>query len=276
MDLNRTSKEKNKIILNEQKIRLLDDFQFQLANKPLINRYLFYCLLQNNDVEISWIERETTDSEGDDVVQPPSPYIQLLQSVFGLNIDTHSRQDIEDNVPRKSDAFALQVKQLTAQPLALDTSSSIADTDWKLCRRRYFYSYILNDFQSFHSSFSYSFLLSKCITSVNQHIGPLYNPNLNLREENDLLTHFPSLSLIEKYNILTYIITTPLPAGVMPHMIHFLHLFKYNNDPNRSDFQIIGRTITITDRTIRDKKHKKPSEKCMCCPYSDGCSEKKM
>ena len=118
---------------------------------PLIKKYLFYSMLQNDRVEISWIAEKNGKAVG------PSPYVQILRDSFHPR-EASPQGEAELPVPKdrgpiRSDPTPL----LRSGPLLCKEKVY----DLALCPFRYLYSYLLSEHPSFRSDFHYSFALSR-------------------------------------------------------------------------------------------------------------------
>ena len=134
----------------------LHEMRQMSSTLPIVKRYLFYSLLQNERVEISWIEKE-----GDKTIEA-SPYVRLLQTVFNPVYEERGHDIAEaaegsETYQKRPGFLDISLENMLCSEMSLDSA---------LCRWRLIYGYLLRDHPSYRSQFHYSFALSQLIGAV--------------------------------------------------------------------------------------------------------------
>lgn len=238
----------------------LEDMRLITEKAPEAKRYLFYSLVQNKNIEISWI--------GADIEKKiePSPYILLLQNLYSLDIQEVGTGDV---------SFDLHAPYDNTMPvLSLDYSNILADEiglDFALCPWRYFYGYICQDYPSYKSEFHYSFVLSRLIGALSSISGISKSV---VAEE--VLDTFPLFRQIEKQQITDYSgtafddLTDTLDDVSYPRirlLPHFLQRHILNKAIGAIQDKEDGPSIVSVDP---DSYNPDPMI-CTYCPFSDDC-----
>lgn len=170
--------------------KCLWNMKFIAVNNPLCVRYLFAVLLQNEDVELSWIKG------GDPKEIGPSPYVKLMQEVYGLEPCTASK----DPVTRIEAELALPLERNQCKSFSTDYNApSEVYLDLALCPLKFLYGYILQEFPTYYSEFHYSFVLSSLISAFAAVSG-----ESKTEVANHLFTMLPYLRDIERQQIEDY------------------------------------------------------------------------
>ena len=134
----------------------------------LYNRFYTYVAMQNNDVEISWIERQG------DKLYSPSPYITLLDKLSDSKIKESDIRDI--------DLLHVTGVQSTKK---LDKEFDITRTDNKypyeaeleyaLCPMRFVYGYVLDKSPSYRGEFQQNRAIVRLIQVLNVILNGKYS-----------------------------------------------------------------------------------------------------
>lgn len=167
--------------------RYLQDMINVIKSSALANRYLFYSILQNEDVEISWVS-----SDIDKTVEC-SPYITILKALFGVRAERYAKGQDQD-IPKGERGVSGSV---TINDLDLRIEEEKYDAT--LCPWRYLYSHVLSRQESYSSEFHYGFLLTSIISSfaklngsdktmIGQYVFPVF-PFLKEIEKRQILDH---------------------------------------------------------------------------------------
>ncbi len=136
--------------ISVERRQYLLDYMFVTEQTLLANRYLFNSLLQNQNVELSWIEEEN----GKKIAE--SPYIRMLSTVFGCDV-----KDVFD----ENNVNVEEVQEQAARTFIVDDSEATLEEklDLMQCPWKYAYGYIANKFPSYKSSFHYNFVIASII-----------------------------------------------------------------------------------------------------------------
>lgn len=216
-------------------------------NNPITKRFLFNCLLQNKNIEISWI------SEINKKHINPSPYINLLKLLYGIKIEKYKSNDqqvenitaeeCENNVPEIPEA---------------ELSSELRKLDKSLCIWRYIYSYKLYNHPYFSNEFHYSHAIPKLISLLTTRTEL---PIDNVKE--NVISLFPYMMKIEKIQLSDYVTTSAK---------------YYVNDLNGKNIHYLNdKVIKAADRRVLgyfpDDKEEKEAQYyvCLFCPFGDIC-----
>jgi len=228
--------------LDKEKSDYLKTTISMIKSKPLASRYLFFKMInecENTDITIEWICRK------DDRYVDVSPYVSVMNSetdqpennVFAITSDREEiieDEFIEVNAPENG---------LLPEPIM----------DYRLCKRRYIYSYILNDIPVFTTPFHYGFLYPKLINYYQ------YKEKIEKNHDFTLAADLKSVIPIERQvelaqaedHVFHYNFITPMQETARLHR-HYLYvnIVKYINQNERNNM---------------DKY------KCNYCPYNDVC-----
>jgi hypothetical protein len=149
--------------------KYLRNMKFVTEKNALCNRYLFYCILKNENVELSWISK-TGDKE-----LASSPYIKIFMDLYMLKSNAAALHPINEDVASKILAKGED------QKVSIDKRNnppSEVSLDLALCPKKYFYGYVLQNFPFYTSEFHCGFVLSNiirafaCVTDkTNKEIG---------------------------------------------------------------------------------------------------------
>lgn len=176
--------------LKKQKMtsRLVHNLKFIMSNNPLCNRFLFYLILCNPDIEISWVA-EKNNKQID-----TSPYVELIKTVESISIYEQNQNNITIQACGKIDA------KDNDNILITDYYDSWypqeVRMDLELCPYKFLYGYVLDEYPYFESEFHYSFLISSLIASIVSVNGE------HKKVEKEVLELFPYLRQVEQQGII--------------------------------------------------------------------------
>ncbi|MDP3385793.1 MAG: hypothetical protein Q8S24_01060 [Eubacteriales bacterium] len=179
-----------KIDQSSQSQRYIADMRFIIKSSALANRYLFFSLLQNKEVEISWIANEDNKDIG------ASPYVNILKSIFNVPVNRYRRNEwTEEIISQIESAEATAVLDVSLNTIIADEPV----LDLMLCPWRFIYGYVLNDHPTYVSDFHYNFALSRMI-------GAFRSPSGFSRKQiaEEVLKLFPYLREVEKQQIIDH------------------------------------------------------------------------
>ena len=229
---------------------------------PFVKRYLFFSLLQNRNVEISWTEAEN----GKNIA--PSPYIRLLESKFQPQFIT---KESGNNVASEPDPdYRTRTDSFHIQPEALHIPEPALDLF--LCRWRYLYGYILSDHPSYNSEFHYSFVLSKLISTL----SAASNMSKSAIAD-ELFKLLPFYTDIERQQILDYSSHSEIAGSyaldnvsyyntrLIPHLLHNWIIARAEELRDKHSSYEEYSTFPLSASDTPD------SGICMYCPYEENC-----
>ncbi len=169
----------------------LKDRQSYYTETVLTNRYLFYSMMQSKDIEISWISTSDGKRVG------PSPYTQILEQIYSVKSLPFELHSIETNDVEKAEPHLLptiSIKDVTKLPIKEMQYDVIA------CRKRYLYSYLVNDHQTFFSEFHYTHCQSKLISALAKESGTTISEIAD-----EVFKLFPFMREVEKRQTFDYV-----------------------------------------------------------------------
>lgn len=228
---------------------------------PLSKRYLFYSLIQNEKVEISWISTQ------DEKEIASSPYLQLLQKLFMIPVEKKDHQDpdmfkIDDMTSRE------RIGTLSTSFETINTQEGLLDL--MLCPWRYIYGYTLQDMPSFQNGFQYNFAISKLIAVLKE------TSNIPLKDVGKYVFQlFPYLREVEKRQIYDFANIRPLKErDTLDHvsypkerlLIHYLQEKLLKDAENKWEERLKNGSSYLNDFS-----EKIPDQICMYCPFSESC-----
>ena len=242
--------------------KYLSNLWFINENAALSNRYLFASMLQNPYVEISWVAADEEKEIG------PSPYVQMLTSLFGVKETEYEKQEIRADAVNKISAENANV--YFDINLYDDTPSEVK-MDAILCPRRYLYGYVLSDHPYYYTKFHHSFAISNLIAALAKVSGM---PQHEVADE--VFKLFPYLKDIEKQQIYDHI----------PHSVaDGTYAFEDVSYPeSRLAVHYLQKSIAEDaekrySELIEESGGELPSDSkktainCSLCPYETFCSQ---
>ena len=126
----------------------------------LTNRYYIYTALQNEDVEISWVEKQ-----GEKIFSP-SPYITLLDKLSDSKIEESNVRHIDSAVlssiladKKLEKNFDITKSGYTHQPEE--------ELEYSICPMRYIYGYVLGNSPAYRNEFQQNKAIVRLIQSFN-------------------------------------------------------------------------------------------------------------
>lgn len=250
-----------KISQTERRHQYLDDMCFIIDNSPLANRYLFFSLLQNAQVELSWIT-----AEGEKELSA-SPYIQIMERLFGVSEQRPkkpqwTKEDIREiKEQEKKSTMQVDLNQIPAIEARADVS---------LCPWRYIYGYVLSQFPAYSSAFHYSHALSNLIGALAK-VSDMSRAAIGKA----VLELFPYLRDVEKQEIMDYVPRVKIDErdsldGISyPRarlLVHFLGKSNKAKAEAALEAKMRGSPSYEADLEIGGEQ-----ENCSYCPYNAVC-----
>ena len=248
---------------DDRRRQYLNDMRFIMDNSPLANRYLFFSLLQNDSVEISWIATEEEKEISS------SPYVQILEHLFQVPvIPSEKRQwSVEEvrsiNALEKNISMHVDLEKETAVEAKMDVA---------LCPWRYIYGYIFSKQPAFTSDFHYGFVLSNLIGALS---AVSATPKQVVGDA--VLSLFPYLRDVEKQQIIDHIPSISeedadiLDDASYPQVRLFVHFLQRRIKIAAED--ILSQQMQEASLYAADLNAKKDYSLCMFCPYCTICPQ---
>lgn len=228
-----------------------------VVNAPVSNRYLFFTFMgiEKAELNIEWISKK--DNREIDV----SPFVSLFKFNEG-------QEKVEENKQHKINSID-KFSKFNLEPAAPDEVPDDVLMDYLLCKNRFIYSYVLNEYPSFYTDFHYSFLLTKLISAflVVSEIS-----KIDIAQEiNKLFPFFRNVELKQSLDFATTNLKAKIPPICYNNveypgarlLIHYLdnELINYCEGAIESIYSGAGIGPA-------------PEKKCIYCPYSNVCMSK--
>lgn len=252
----------NRINLNnEESSRLLQRMKLIVENKNCINRYLFYCSLHcEKKIRLSWIKNL------DEKILEESIFIKLLKTwVKDLNDKTEEDEVI---IGDKKDIIIEKKENIDRQNIK--SMLSECDEEFKICPRKFYYSYIADDFPTytsdFHHKFGFTRMVSAIYTSSNKKIDVVYNSMKDL---------FPQWRDIEKMQLKEYIYPSAncsyeeYDGNTYTNARKYIHFLK----PRYKEFECKDIDIYQNSNPVIFKAIPENGDKCLYCCHCTYCKE---
>lgn len=175
-----------------EKKYLLSDLIHIMESFPVLNRYMLFSSLNNDDVIISWI------SEMGGKKLQPSPFIRLLSDKCNIPIDSNSHNYISYNEIKELQPLSEQIRSSDIR--YDDKLIKDARIDYSLCPLKFIYGFVLQNHPSFQSSFNIKMAIRGLLQSL---IG--LNTGVSEKETiNKVFSLFPFITKSEKRQIIDF------------------------------------------------------------------------
>lgn len=222
--------------------RLLRRMKLINDKRGVMNKYLFYCLLQSsNNIKISWIK----NWQGG--VLDKSLYINLLNIWSNkFEVDKNIKKTTEFNKKTINDNKH-ELQEVLSILKESDILTSEATKEYETCHTRFYYSYLIDNYPTYSSNLHHQFLFTNTVR---------YKAHKN--RQNTLYTFnrmkclFPQWNEVEKKQLEEYI------GNFIPY-----------NDKNYRE-----QVYIIKFNELKDKKEGyQNTNKCIYCPHIDYCNK---
>jgi hypothetical protein len=245
----------------ERRYQYLQDMRFVVDSLPMANRYLFFSLLQNQKVELSWISTE------DDKEISASPYLQILEKLFHVTVKAYEKEAWTEEM--------IQAIEPTEAALSvgvdLEAEAAVESRlDTVLCPWRYIYGYVLSTLPAYSSDFHYNFLLSNIIGSISK------VSNISKKQVGEaVLELFPHLRPVEKQQITDYVPSIPnLDTDAMddasyPQPRLYPHFLKRSLIAEAQE--ALDAQLQVSGVCDADIVNVGAYQLCMYCPHNATC-----
>lgn len=264
--LNKENLNRIKKVNRKYSNRLLDRMILIIEETGSINRYLFYCLLHaSKNLELSWI------TNWEDKILDESVYIKLLKTWI-KDFDTQQEKDTIDIGKENTIKYICNEHMKKEE---IDNLLIEGLDEYKICPRRFYYSYILDDYPTYKSDFHHGFVFTGVIKSLA--IAASCKPSDAF---NQIEQFFPQWNSIEKQQLKEYSerykVTNKTNYDLFNGRFyisnrttpHFL-MYKHSNFFNKDGYSL-GEIKKDTSCGIFKAKPER-GDKCMYCPHRDYC-----
>jgi hypothetical protein len=237
-----------------------------IENNQLIalsNRYYLYAALKNEQVEISWIQKQG------EKLYSPSPYITLLEKFSDIPIQESEVQKLD--LQRTAEIIAHNRMDRTFQ-IAQTQGEQILDREleYALCPMRFVYSYVLGNGSVYRNEYQQN----RAIVRLIQVLWRLLKDQYDLEQiAEQVFALFPSIRKAEKRQMLDDAKLWSLPEEMesyttycdrdySDYRLNLLFVDKENYQQAKTN---AGKEVIRFDRGNANSKN------CMYCPHSGYC-----
>ncbi len=238
---------------------------------PAVKRYLFYSLLQNQNVEVSWIAKE------DDKTIAPSPYVRILETVFHVP-EIRRNQDFKQSI-KGTESYRRRPAEIK---IISSVDSPESYYDLVLCRWRYIYGYMLTDHPDYRSDFHYQHVLTAIISALSAE-SKVNKERIGI----EVFKLLPYYTEIEKQQIIDFAFykdEDKVYSG--SYGLDGVSYPKRRMIPHFLKKEIADRAVGLREKyTAYEQANKFPfkfkeeiseednnkTETCMYCPFHDNC-----
>ncbi|WP_026508369.1 hypothetical protein [Butyrivibrio sp. MC2013] len=239
----------------------------------LSNRYYIYSALKNNNVEISWIEKQ-----GEKLFSP-SPYVTLLDKLSDIQIVNYNNRKVDlqavSQVPaqkRVENDYNIRDHQ--------DHHSYDSELEYSICPMRFIYSNVLSDGFSYKSEYQQNRAVVRLIQILKKILGNKYTIEQVSEQVFEL---FPSIRKAERRQMIDDAIRWRLPE----HEEQYTTYDDYDYTNERLNLEFLDEGIYAEGKKnasmlmsqegrkgIFYKRHGDTgSHNCEFCPHTSYCME---
>ena len=264
--LNKENLNRIKKVNRKYSNRLLDRMILIIEETGSINRYLFYCLLQaSKNLELSWI------TNWEDKILEESVYIKLLKT-WVKDFDTQQEKDTID-IGKENTVKYICNESMNKEEI--DNLLVEVLDEYKICPRRFYYSYILDDYPTYKSDFHHGFVFTGVIKSIAIAASCKTSDAFNQIEQ-----FFPQWNAIEKKQLKEYSERYKAINNVQYDSFdgrsyisnrmrtHFL-IYNHSNFFNKDGYSLTEVKKDTSCGIFNAKPER--GDKCMYCPHRDYC-----
>jgi hypothetical protein len=173
----------------------------------LSNRYYVYTALKNDNVEISWIQKQG------EKMYSPSPYITLIDRLTESKINSSSVRTLDMEHVSEVMAHKRMEKEYN-----LNDNEAIhpydSELEYSSCPMRYVYSYVLGDNTTYRNEYQQNRAIVRFIQSLNKLLGCKYSLEHIAKQVFEL---FPNIRKAEKRQMLDDAARWNLPDNEFPY-----------------------------------------------------------
>lgn len=242
--------------ITNKRRKYLEALKSIVVNAPISNRYLFFTFMgiENAELNIEWISKK--NNRDIDV----SPFVSLFNFMKTPDNNLIKREEYSlDNMPN----FNID----PVKPIGVPDDVVM---DYLLCKERYTYSYILNEYPFFSSDFHYSFLLTKMISAFS------IVANLDKKEiSTELCRLFPFFRNVELKQSVDFA-SLKLKAKISPILYDNVEYPGVRLMIHYLDDDLINYCERALEKSMDggDNQEPVPEKRCIYCPYTNVCMSK--
>lgn len=228
---------------------------------PENNRLMLYMAGFNHYTTISWISRI------DEKPKLPSPYIRILNSIYGVPVQhTYTKQFTATDIGK----YSPQCPACNLADLSQCPSIPEVEIELSMCHRKYLYGYILDNNPTYTSDFHTSLAIGGLIYAM---VG-LFNEKARSEIERRVLSLFPFLRPIECAQIKDFVRRKVIGGRTEYRNCTYPESRMCIHYPPMLD-EIIGKLISASDsrNNVNILKGTNELKICIYCPHSSYCSE---
>lgn len=264
-------------IVNEINARVTDSYLGNWIDSQkkvaLMNRYYFYTAVQNENVEISWIEKQAEKSLA------PSPYITLLEKFADIEIEESSNRNLN-----------LEKVSQIERDRNLNTFFDLKDNynlhyydnelEYALCPMRYVYSYVLGNNKSYRNEFQEERAINRLIQILHKLLGSKYSVS---QVATQIFELFPYLRKAQKRQILDDVTRFPISEDDNRFSKYEDHEYTdYRLDLTFLDNRSLRAAKIMASRLMSQEGRKgifherngfENSRNCEFCPHINYCNK---
>lgn len=265
--------------MDESVLEILDEPDNYVSNwinsnkiVTLSNRNYIYSALKNNDVEISWIQKQ-----GDKLLSP-SPYITLLEKLTNAEIEESNVRGLN----QESVATLPAKKKLERENFSMRTNDKLhildGEMEYSLCPMRYVYGYVLGDNPTYRGDYQQNRAMMRFIQALAKLMKPKYSIEQVAEQVFEL---FPNVRKAEKRQILDDAIKYPLPTQETEYTKfedkEYTNLRLMMTFPDKDVYKSAEKKFSMLmsqngqKGVYFDKKGEEGERNCELCPHSGYC-----
>lgn len=239
----------------------------------LSNRYYIYAALKNQDVEISWIEKQG------EKLYSPSPYITLLDKlsdakVRECDVRKMDMQTVWDIMPERR----LEKDYSIFENQKLHSYDS--ELEYALCPMRFVYSRVLGNCPAYRNEYQQNLAIVRLIQSLSKLLEGKYNAQQIAEQVFQL---FPGIRKAEKRQIMDDTVKWSMPEedrgyttfGEQKYTNYRFNLIFPDEESCSEAKKLVNRLMSPEGRKgiFYDRRGSDGSRNCMFCPHSGYCME---
>ena len=238
----------------------------------LSNRYYTYAALKNDNVEISWIQKQG------EKMYAPSPYVTLLDQLSDAKIEESHVRKLDLMTVSKIDAK----KRFEKEYISLENPKFHfydSELEYALCPMRFVYSYVLGDRPAYRNEYQQNRAIVRLVQSLYELLKDKYSVEQIAANVFEL---FPGIRKAEKRQMIDDAIRWPLPeceGGYTSFGAYRYTNYRLNMVfPDQGAYEAAKRAEQMMRREGRKdiyyaQRGTEGSRNCELCPHSGYCME---
>lgn len=239
----------------------------------LANRFYITSALNNEHVEISWIQKQ-----GEKLFSP-SPYITLLEKLSDIKIEENTERNLNlEKVMRIMAKKRLDKGFSLKQNLELHTYD--ADLEYASCPMRFVYSQVLSAGNAYRSEYQQNMAIIRLIQAIKQLMGDKYSVEKIAQQVFEL---FPNIRKAEKRQMIDDALRYRLPevegdyttVGELQYTNYRINLSFLDEGAYKSAQKYASMLMSQEGRKgiFFDRMGHEDARNCEFCPHGNYCLE---